>query len=274
MNREDSPRHFPGVAAFRLMMLVGWTAFMIPIHGTALLLRLRLSARTLRFYWKGICWFAGIRVVTHGTMTEKSPVLFVANHISYFDIAVLGRTLLASFIAKSEVARWPALGILSKLGRTLFIVRQRGRSAEQRDEILERMKRNDSLIVFPEGTSSDGNRVLPFKSALFSVAETRIDDAPVLVQPVSVAYTRLDGLPVCYEWRSFFAWYGDMELASHVWNMLGLAGTVDVDVIFHAPVSMSDFSSRKEMAAYCHTCIADAVSLANGGRLGEGGEKK
>lgn len=274
MSRQVSPLHFSAIAAFRLILLMAWTGLMIPIHGSAVLLRLRLSARTLRFYWKGVCRIVGIRVVTHGTMTKTSPVLFVANHVSYLDIAVLGQTVLASFIAKSEVATWPALGLLSKLGRTLFIVRQRGRSAEQRDYILERMKQNDSLIVFPEGTSSDGNRVLPFKSSLFSVAETRINDAPILVQPVSLAYTRLDGLPLGFDWRPFFAWYGDMELGAHVWAMLGLAGVVDVDVVFHEPVSMNDFASRKEMAASCHTCVADAVSLANGGRLGKDDEEK
>ncbi len=255
------------IAAFRLTLLVLWTAFMIPIHGTMLLLRLRFSARTLRFYWRGICWGARIKVVTHGTIKDDQPVLFVANHTSYFDIAILGQTLLAFFIAKSEVAKWPVLGHLSKLGRTLFIVRKRGKSAEQRDEILERLKQGDSLIVFPEGTSNDGNRVLPFKSALFSVAETRLDGHPVPVQPVSVAYTRLDGLPIGYAWRSYFAWFGDMELASHVWAMLGLGGILQVDVIFHSPVSMSDFSSRKELAAHCYAVVADTVSQANGGRL-------
>lgn len=274
MKRQGPPFHFPAIAACRLMLLMAWTLLMIPIHGSVLLLCRRLSARTLRFYWKGVCQAVGIRVVTHGTMAETSPVLFVANHISYLDIAVLGQTLLASFIAKSEVATWPALGVLSKLGRTMFIVRQRGRSAEQRDHILERMKDNDSLIVFPEGTSSDGNRVLPFKSSLFSVAETRINDVPILVQPVSLAYTRLDGLPLGFGWRPFFAWYGAMELGAHVWAMLGLAGTVEVAVVFHPPVSMNDFASRKEMAAACYSCVADAVALANGGRLEKDDEKK
>lgn len=267
MNDKLSPLHFPLIAGVRLLSLMVWTAVMVPIHGTMLLLRSRKSARTLRFYWRGICWCAGIKVVTHGTIAENHPVLYVSNHISYFDIAVLGETLLASFIAKSEVSKWPVLGVLSKLGRTLFIVRQRGRSAEQRDEILERMKLGDSLIVFPEGTSSDGNRVLPFKSALFSVAATKINDAPVPVQPVSVAYTRLNGLPIGYAWRSFFAWFGDMALASHVWAMLGLGGVLQVDVVFHPPVSMSDFSSRKEMAAYCYDLVANTVSQANGGLL-------
>ena len=88
--------------------------------------------------------------------------------------------------------------------------------------MTERLAAGDALILFPEGTSSDGNRVLPFKSALFSAAETMQQIEPVAVQPVSIAYTKLDGIPLGRLLRPYFAWYGTTELAPHLWSMIGL----------------------------------------------------
>ena len=129
----------------------------------------------------------------------------------------------ASFIAKTEVAGWPLFGWLARLQRSVFIDRRARSTAHQRDSIAARLAAGEALILFPEGTSGDGNRLLPFKSALFSVA----DHAPatagaVTVQPVSIAYTRLDGMPLGRALRPFFAWYGSMSLAPHLWRMLGL----------------------------------------------------
>jgi lyso-ornithine lipid O-acyltransferase len=151
---------------------------------------------------------------------------------------------------------------LAKLQRTVFIERQVRRAAAQRGELTRRLAAGDDLILFPEGTSSDGNRVLPFKSALFSAAE---GGNPVVVQPVSVAYVRLNGMPMGRLYRPFFAWYGDMEMASHLWELLGL-GVAGVSVEFHAPVMASAFPSRKALAAYCQGVIADGLAAALSGR--------
>lgn len=117
------------------------------------------------------------------------------------------------------------------------------------------------LILFPEGTSNDGNRVLPFKSAFFAAAEGALP-----VQPVSIAYTRLDGLPMQRAFRPFYAWYGGMTLADHLFAALGL-GNPTVDVIFHPPVSIADFHDRKALANHCHDVINHGVALALAGRL-------
>src|SRR6185437_1390398 len=127
-----------------------------------------------------------------------------SNHTGYLDISVLGSRLPASFIAKSEVARWPLFGWLAKLQRSVFVDRQVRSTAQQRDAIAERLAAKDALILFPEGTSNDGTFVLPFKSALFSVVFGK-SETPVTVQPVSLAYTRLDGLPIGRALRPFFA---------------------------------------------------------------------
>ena len=151
----------------------------------------------------------------------SSPVLFACNHMSYSDIAILGSLLPASFVAKAEVANWPLFGLLAKLQRTVFIDRRATKATEQRDEMICRLEGGDSMILFPEGTSSDGNKVLPFKSALFGVAQVEPHGQPLLVQPVSLAYTRLDGMPVGRALRPYFAWYGAMTLVSHFWEVAG-----------------------------------------------------
>ena len=199
-------------------------------------------------------------------MEGTGPVLFACNHTSYTDIAILGSLLPASFVAKAEVAGWPLFGILAKLQRTVFVARRGARAAEQRDEMIRRLERGDNLILFPEGTSSDGNAVLPFKSALFSVAQVKPNGRPLRVQPVSVAYTRLDGMPVGRALRPYFAWYGDMTLAPHFWQVAGL-GPATVDVVFHEPVTIDRYGSRKQLADHCYEVVAAGVSAANAGRL-------
>lgn len=211
------------------------------------------------------CQIFGIRVVVRGTLESSRPILFVANHCSYSDVMVLGSVITGSFVAKAEVASWPLFGFLAKLQNTVFIERTGIKAREQRDGMIQRLAAGDNLILFPEGTSDDGNRVLPFKSALFSVAQQPLGNGDtVKIQPVSIAYTRLDGMPTGRALKPYFAWYGDMELASHIWELAGL-GLITVELVFHPPVTMSTFGSRKALAAHCHEMVSAGVAAANAG---------
>ncbi len=131
-----------------------------------------------------------------GDASTARPTLFVANHQSYLDIPILGSVIEGSFVAKAEIADWPYFGALAKLQRSIFIDRRPGSTGKQRDALLRRLEEGDNLIIFPEATSSDGLHVLPFKSALLSVAELHPRGEPLAVQPVTVAYIRLDGMPL------------------------------------------------------------------------------
>jgi 1-acyl-sn-glycerol-3-phosphate acyltransferase len=122
------------------------------------------------------------------------------------------------------------------------------------------------MILFPEGTSDDGTRVFPFKSALFAVAEMKPRGEPLVVQPVSLTYSRLDGIPIGRHLRPFFAWYGDMDLISHAHQLIGL-GRLTATISFHDPITIEEFGSRKELSAYCHTTIARGHADALAGRL-------
>jgi 1-acyl-sn-glycerol-3-phosphate acyltransferase len=223
-----------------------------------------MRKRFPQWYHKRCLRLLGLRTETHGTPSTTHPTLFVANHVSYLDIEILGALLPASFVAKSEVANWPFFGLLAKLQRTVFIARESRRAAEQRDEMQARLEDGDDLILFPEGTSGDGNRVLPFKSALFAVAERSVRGEPLTVQPVSLAYSKLDGLPMGRHLRPFFAWYGDMDLMPHMWEAVSL-GTVTVEVTFHDPVTLPAIGSRKALSQHCWQRVSQGVSDAISG---------
>jgi len=252
-------------AMLRILAYVGLTLPLMPVQAVALALNLRLKLTLPLWYHRQCCRILGFQLERRGRRSGRHPTLFVANHVSYFDITIIGALIPASFVAKAEVARWPLFGWLAKLQRTAFIERRGLRTAAHRDALAERLEAGDDLILFPEGTSSDGNSILPFKSALFSVAEYRPAGKPLTVQPVSIAYTRLDGVPMGRYLRPFFAWYGDMEMGSHLWEALGL-GRVSVVVEFHPPVTIEEFGSRKALAAHCERQIAVGLSSALAGR--------
>ena len=249
----------------RLALYFAWTLALMPVQWIGLALGCRWVSTLPTFYHRWCCRLLGFRVRTIGRPTTRRPVLFAANHISYTDITILGSLIAGSFIAKSEVAHWPFFGWLARLQRTVFVDRRIRSTATQRDEISQRLAAGDALILFPEGTSGDGNRILPFKTALFGAAAQRGRIAPVVVQPVSLAYTRLDGIPIGRAYRPFVAWYGAMDLLSHLWRMIGL-GTVEVVVQFHPPTLLTDWGSRKALAGYCFARVAGGMAGALFGR--------
>ncbi|HZT87055.1 MAG TPA: lysophospholipid acyltransferase family protein [Stellaceae bacterium] len=247
----------------RLATYLLWTAALMPVQAFSLVLNAPWVHGLPRFYHRCCCRILGFRVTQIGEPMRARPALYVSNHVSYTDITVVGSLIQGSFIAKAEVAGWPLFGWLAKLQRSVFIDRQVRSLAAQRAEISRRLAAADALILFPEGTSGDGNRLLPFKSALFAVLEGGPTD--VGVQPVSVAYTRLDGLPMGRALRPFFAWYGDMTMPPHLWRLLGL-GIVEVVIEFHPPTTIAACGTRKELTRYCYDRIAEGLSAALSGR--------
>ena len=233
-----------------------------------LFLKLRSpAARTFpNRYHRFVAALFGMHITLVGKPVTGEGVLMVANHTSWADIVIFSAATPLSFVAKAEVGRWPLFGSLARLQRTVFVERQR-RSAtgETRDAIRDRLLAGDTLLLFPEGTSHDGNRVLPFKSALLGAAEARLaNGSHVKVQPVSVAFTGLHGLPMGRENRPLFAWYGDMEMMPHLWEAL-LAGPLDVVVQFHEPLSL-DRMDRKTLAARAQEIVQTGQAQALAGR--------
>lgn len=201
------------------------------------------------------------KIRVHGTMTKTTPALFVSNHSSYLDIPILGSLIPGSFVAKADVRDWPIIGFLCDRQRTVFVERRSTRAEEHRDMLGEHLDKGESLIVFPEGTSSDGMEVLPFRSTLFSIVEKR----EVPVQPVTIICSELDGMPITRALRPMYAWFGDMTFARHLWRVFK-SGHYTVDVIFHPPVEASDFPNRKVLASYCQKQVARGIEQSLTGR--------
>ncbi len=203
---------------------------------------------------------SGMKVVRKGTPlagnAENSGTLIIANHTSYLDATILGGEVPCCFIAKSEVANWPLFGWMARASGCVFVNRTRriGTGRESR-LISERLAGGDNVVLFPEGTSSDALRILPFKSALFGAVEALGTEGDFWVQPVSVVYRSVSGVPLGRSLRPYFGWYGDMPFLSH--KYLGYTlGPLEVVLRFHAPVRRSEFESRKHLASWCEALIS------------------
>jgi lyso-ornithine lipid O-acyltransferase len=240
--------------AFVLLVFVLVTMPLLPLQVFAHRLE-RFWHKSLPRWWQTfMCRLLGIRVIVYGTLSQGRPLLLVSNHVSWSDVLVLGSIAEVSFIAKSEVRHWPLFGMFATLQRTVFIDRERRhKTADQTNEIAARMRRGDILVLFAEGTTSDGNRVLPFKSSLFGAARAALDVTNgeavdhVLVQPVSVAYTRVQGLPMGRFLRPMVAWPGTVPLVKHLKGVLH-ARAIDVEVTFGEPVMFDRSSDRKALS--------------------------
>lgn len=218
----------------------------------------------VRTWYRGACRLVGLHVRAHGVPLRDGPVLFVSNHVSYLDVPVLGALVDTTFVAKREVSAWPGIGPLARLVGTVFIGRGRTDVRGQAAGLAARLAGGESLLGFPEGTSTRGHGVLPFKSAFFGIAEHLPGDFPLRVQPVSIAYIRTaTGKALVDDAADHYAWYGDMTLVPHLLAVLGLRGA-EVEVRFHAPVATSEFADRKAMARHCQAEVAAGVAASNG----------
>lgn len=255
--------------AARLIGFLVMTSMFVPVNAVRALWPGADPYRVNLIFYKILLRVLGFTVRVKGRPASGAPVLFVANHSSYLDIPVLGAVIPASFVAKAEVARWPFIGYIAKIQNTAFVERRSVRAAEQRDSLSERLKNGHNLILFPEGTSSDGQRTLPFKTSLFGIVENHNNGAPpVTVQPVSVLCTELGGLPLGRAHRADYAWFGAMTLAPHLWKVFKY-GRFTIDVIFHQAVSIKDFPNRKALALYCRGRIVCGVEACVTGRLND-----
>ncbi|TCR90879.1 lysophospholipid acyltransferase family protein [Rhizobium sp. BK376] len=226
--------------------------FMLPLQMLCLRFGWKLSRYLPRIWHRVLCYWLGIRIHVIGTPERRRPLMLASNHSSWLDILVLSAVADVAFIAKIEVRDWPIFGLLARLQNSVFVVREQKRSTgNQVNEIAERMAGGEIMVLFPEGTTSDGNRLLEVKSSLFGAAAAALPGAPngtVYVQPVAVAYTRIHGLAMGRYYRPVTAWPGDIELLPHLKGILA-CGAIDVDVCFGEAVEYRADSNRKEVSA-------------------------
>lgn len=238
-----------GLVFLLLSML---TLVLLPVQLLALKFDWRLRRRLPRFWHRAACYLLGIRIRQHGRLETRRPLMLAANHVSWKDILVLGAIADVVFVAKAEVADWPVFGWLAKLQKSVFVVREQKRKAgEQVNEIAARLAVSEIIVLFPEGTTSDGNRLMEVKSSLFGAASAAVSSAPdgvVYVQPVSIAYTGIYGMPMGRYHRPVAAWPGDVELVPHLMGVLK-AEAMEVDVDFGEVVEFRAETNRKVAGA-------------------------
>jgi len=243
------------MAFLKLGLFLSWSALLVPPQMLVMLFRGRKPAYTIPRIWhKGVCRILGLRVSIEGTPCTDRQVIFVANHISYLDIPVIGSILKASFVAKGEVAGWPVFGFLSKLQQTAFISRSKTTLGRDKNNLETMLKDGRSMIIFPEGTSTDGRTVVPFKSSLFSIA-LNDDGTDIWLQPMTLSLLSVNGQsPTDQPLRDLYAWYGDMTLAPHL-GAFGKAGGAHIRVTFHEPVRARANPDRKYLAQTCYESV-------------------
>lgn len=219
------------------------------------------AAYWLPYFWhKAACWIFGIRVLVRGEPPGSSlksgdglsQSVYLSNHLSYLDIPLLGSLIRGSFVAKQEVEGWALFGFLSTLQQTIFISRKRSSARAGQSALADMLDAGRDLLIFPEGTSTDGRDVRDFKSSLFSIFMTP-DAQGMALRPVTVQVLEADGVPVSGHSEQavldIYAWHVDMDmdLGAHLWGFAKRGGAV-VQVTFHSALFPGDFKSRKGLA--------------------------
>ena len=249
-----------------LVVIVPLTLALIPVQWLALRLRSPFAARLPMVYHRIAARLIGLKIRVSGQALAKGPRLFLSNHSSWLDIIALGSVMPLSFVARADVADWPVFGLFAKLQRTVFVDRTRKMATKQaRDTLAGRLQQNEAIVLFAEGTTSDGNRVLPFRSALLGAVFGSLEGGEIALQPVAMAYRRRAGLPLMRHERPAIAWYGDMDLLPHFGGVLK-GGLIEVEICFGPPLSGDQKADRKAATLHAERQIRRAAALLHRGR--------
>ncbi|MFC5759939.1 MULTISPECIES: lysophospholipid acyltransferase family protein [unclassified Rhizobium] len=255
--------------AFAFFVIVVTSILLMPLQVLALTFDWKLR-RTLPRHWhRIICYCLGIRIRVRGRLENRRPLMLCSNHSSWMDIMVMSAVADVAFIAKIEVRDWPIFGTLAKLQKSVFVVREeKRRTGDQASEIAGRMADGEIVVLFPEGTTSDGNRLLEVKSSLFGAAAMAVPHSPtgaVMVQPVAIAYTRVHGIAMGRYHRPLAAWPGDLELLPHLIDILK-CGAIDAEVSFGEAVEYGEKTNRKAVSSTISARIRNLLNSSLRGR--------
>lgn len=253
---------------FALVGLAAWTVVLAPFQWLFLRLWPRGAARLPVLYHRGVACLIGMRIHVRGRLVERRPLLVVANHVSWLDIVVLSAVAPVSFVAKHEMITWPLFGWLARAQRTVFVDRTDRRGvATQTRAIADRLEAGDAIVLFAEGTTSDGNGVLAFNPSLFGAAallagERRSgENGHVAVQPAALRYARSQGLPLARQHMPLVGWPGEIGIAPSLHAVL-LDAAIDVEVHLLAPVTFGPATRRRDVAERTRLAIRRARHLS------------
>lgn len=219
-------------------------------------------------YYRALCWMLGIRIHVIGEPVRDRAVLFVSNHCSWADILAIGAVARIAFVSKIEVGKWPLVGTAARLQRTVFVDRsRRSQTGDSISEMAERLNSGVSVVLFAEGTSSDGNRVLPFRSALIGAVREAAAQSKggMLIQPMSICYTAISGIPMGRQHRPLVAWYGDTDFMPHIRKFLPRAA-IDVTISYGEPIAADASTNRKVLARQVEGAVRELMNTSVLGR--------
>jgi 1-acyl-sn-glycerol-3-phosphate acyltransferase len=241
-------------------------AVLLPFQIAAIRLDLPMKRRIPTLFHRLVCALLGVRIKVVGSPSSQRPLLIVSNHVSWIDISVITTLAPVVFVAKREVASWPLFGLFAKLQRSIFVDRnRRHKTPEVNAEIARRLADGDPVVLFGEGTSSDGNRVLPFRTALVGAARDALAEVGhverILIQPLSIAYVAFHGLPMGRQHRPLAAWYGGLDLFPHL-RAVVQSGAIDAVVSFGEPIAFEADSDRKAFARMLETEVRRLTTTA------------
>ena len=243
------------IALLKLALMLCWLIVMMVPIALIMLCRLEGLRRDLAWFtFKVMALILGIRVTLEGKQTDKRPLLMVSNHCSYIDIVVLGTAMPISFTPKSDIKWWPLIGWCCVLAGCVFVERKASKLTSTRKEIHRKLQMGRAVCLFAEGTTNDGNKLKPFKSGFFSLAE---GEDELFVQPMTISYVARNGKALDAEGRSQIAWFGeDTTLMPHFIRLMS-ARSITAKVTLHPPVTMSEFDSRKALCKHCEDVISE-----------------
>lgn len=250
-----------------LVLMRGLVLGSLVFGGLLLLLLVRLVERPIfglhrpvtpyitQFVCRNAFWVLGMGFSTRGELMTQ-PGAVVANHSSWLDIFALNAKKRIYFVSKAEVAAWPGIGWLARATGTVFIERNPKRAKEQTELFEARLMAGHKLLFFPEGTSTDGLRVLPFKTTLFAAFFGEHLRDISYIQPVSLVFHAPKG-----QENRFYGWWGDMEFGPHLLKTLAAPRQGRAELVYHTPLKVADFAGRKELAAECEAIVAQGHRL-------------
>lgn len=183
----------------------------------------------------------------------RQPGALLANHSSWADILALRAAAAVVFVSKAEVRAWPGIGAIAALCDTVFIARRRSEAGAQRDVLRARMAAGERLAIFPEGTSSDSLRVLPFRSSLLAALYEPGVRERAWAQPVTINWIAPEGLPA-----DFYGWWGEMDFAAHLWQVACRSSGGLAEVVLHDPIRIEGGPDRKALARLLEDAIRGA----------------
>ena len=238
---------------FRLLAMIGLLLLCLPLHYLYKAFGY-VSPWPARFLF-GIAWICNVRIVTEGVRLQED-VFYVSNHLSWLDIPILGGMTRSAFVAQDGIAKWPIIGWLASLNNTVFVSREKRLSVgNQVDTLREALDDHQPVTIFPEGTTTDGTSLLPFKAPLFAVLAP--PPRGIRVQPLLLDY---------YGLGPETAWVGEESAPHNAWRIMCRRDIIPVRLVFLQPFDPIHYNNRKEIAATAREQIRQALSASLGGR--------